>query len=544
MAARPTRKTKAATLIALTLLLMIVLNWAFVPLAGKWSLLAAFLATTLLMWPVLHVFLKKTLYGKVFYKIDSKKGLKMIDGMGRRYSNFWTNMGDFALMVFFAGLGTAFVANHRGTRGRSAILAVLSALVAFVYLGSNYISVFPFGANFSPDAVPFAVSLMVGLFVYMYSPSLSKGKATIAAFLLGFAFFGSPYLLTYIYSGSLYSLLIGVSVGILGLPAIIIVPLLVQGVNIATGLSDKPGLNPGYPEMENGMPVLKYAGTNISIPFFPDILVAFIIMLALHELFHGLVARAQGIDLKHTGLIFLSIIPMGAFVEPDEKKFKKEALKKQMRVYAAGSFANVFVVALSVFLLANAMVSAGVVHADGFIVGAVIEGSAADGVIRPGEYVTGVGGLETPTFWDFSAAMKGRAPGESLAINAQNRTVAITLGKSSGNASQGFVGLQVYIDPIMSLYAPSLATSHIEGSPAASLFSLLKWIFFLNFTLGIMNLLPLRFFDGGYAYAGLFMWLEQRLPKGKKLHLAQAFSTGFGLVVIAIFVLNLSPYLL
>jgi len=561
MSVKPTRTTKAATLIALTILLLLVLNLMFSAFVGKWSLLLAFGVATLLMWPIMHKFLKKTVYGKIFYKIDSKKGLNFIDKLGTRYSRFWTFLADLALIISFGGLGTAFVANHREKRARSIIIAAFAFLVLFVYLSHSFIMFFPFGLVISQSLFALLIAAVMAYVAYGLSYYLSKGQATIVAFLLAVAFFSSPFILDYLVINSPTSLMLGLSLGIIGLPAMIIMPLLIQGINIVTGISSAPGLNPGYPEMENGMPVLKYAGTNISIPIFPDILIAFIIMIALHECFHGLVARAQGIRLKHTGLLFMSIIPMGAFVEPDEKQFQKEKMHKQLRVYAAGSFANMFVVALILFLVGNSAVSLGMVKPEGFIVGNTYANSSADGVFLPGDVVTMVNGTRTQTFLDFSKVMSGKKPGDNITIVAKDRTVSVTLGKNPDNESRGFVGIVKYTDPMLSGplvlswdgntlmepggmgFAANLDGSSLEPSFGEAVFRILKWVFFLNLMLGIMNLLPLRFFDGGFAYMGLFIWLEKKLPFGKRMQLARSFSAGFMLLVLAVFVLNLSPYL-
>ena len=543
MAHKAGKHAKAATLMLLAIAVILVLNLALTPVLEKWSLLAAFGLATLVMWPVLHYFLKQCTYAGILYKIDSKKGLKFIDRLGTGHSSFWIAIGDIALMLSFGGLGAAFATGHVGKKGRAWILAALAFLTIFVYMGRNVISFFPFGVYVSADILTLGVSLLVAWFAYKSSYSFSEGKASLAAFIMALSFFGSPYLLDYSISGSPYSLAMGFTLGAIGLPALVIFPLFVQGVNIAVGASQMPGINPGYPEMENGVPVLKYAGTNISIPFFPDILIAFIIMIALHECFHGLVARAQGIPLKHTGLLFLSIIPLGAFVEPDEARFKKERLDKQMRVYAAGSFANIFVVALGVFLLANLMASSGIVNADGFVIGGVVKDSAADGFLRPGDVVSNVGGVKTLTFFDFSGTMKSTKPGDNLTMVTQRGPVSIQLGESPSYTGRGFVGVELYNDPIMAMFTPSLSTSHIEPSAGAAMLSLMKWVFFLNLMLGIMNLLPLRFFDGGYAYGGMFYWVGKKLGKKKGIKIANAVSSAFGLLVLALFLINLSPYL-
>jgi len=93
-----------------------------------------------------------------------------------------------------------------------------------------------------------------------------------------------------------------------------------------------PGLNPILP--------LEYIGY---------ILVALIIAIIVHEFSHGIMAFAGKLKVKSLGLLYL-IVPIGAFVEPDEEELKKAETKKRMRVYAVGPLAN-FVVALVSVLL-------------------------------------------------------------------------------------------------------------------------------------------------------------------------------------------------
>ncbi len=75
--------------------------------------------------------------------------------------------------------------------------------------------------------------------------------------------------------------------------------------------------------------------------------------MVVHELSHGVVAKAQRLPLKSVGLVLLAVIPPGAFVEPDEEELgKAPPLRARLRVYGAGSMANV-VTALLTLLLIN-----------------------------------------------------------------------------------------------------------------------------------------------------------------------------------------------
>jgi membrane-associated protease RseP (regulator of RpoE activity) len=68
-----------------------------------------------------------------------------------------------------------------------------------------------------------------------------------------------------------------------------------------------------------------------------------------HEFFHGIMCRLDKIKIKSVGWLLLFIIP-GAFVEPDEKQLQKSKRRTKLKVYAAGSFANILV-ALVVFAI-------------------------------------------------------------------------------------------------------------------------------------------------------------------------------------------------
>ena len=77
----------------------------------------------------------------------------------------------------------------------------------------------------------------------------------------------------------------------------------------------------------------------VNLPFFEGIL-ALIAILVVHEVSHAVLARIAKVPIKSSGIVFFGIIPMGAFVEPDEKKLEKIDRVKQTRVLVAGPTAN------------------------------------------------------------------------------------------------------------------------------------------------------------------------------------------------------------
>ncbi len=87
----------------------------------------------------------------------------------------------------------------------------------------------------------------------------------------------------------------------------------------------------------------------VSIPFIEGVL-ALIIVLFVHEVSHGLLARVAKVKLKSVGVVLLGILPVGAFVEPDDKELNTKKTIDRVRVYIAGVGAN-FITMMLFFII-------------------------------------------------------------------------------------------------------------------------------------------------------------------------------------------------
>jgi len=94
-----------------------------------------------------------------------------------------------------------------------------------------------------------------------------------------------------------------------------------------------------------GMPIIP--GINIDLV---GGLASLIIILLVHEGLHGIIARLYRIPLRSSGIVFFGFIPVGAFVDVDEKKLFSEKKEKQNAVLIAGITAN-FIVGILSFLI-------------------------------------------------------------------------------------------------------------------------------------------------------------------------------------------------
>jgi len=77
----------------------------------------------------------------------------------------------------------------------------------------------------------------------------------------------------------------------------------------------------------------------INLPLFEGIL-ALVVVLVVHEGAHAVLTRIAKVPLKSSGLVLFGVIPIGAFVEPDEKRLLHADAARQTRVLVGGPTAN------------------------------------------------------------------------------------------------------------------------------------------------------------------------------------------------------------
>ncbi|MEM7816525.1 MAG: site-2 protease family protein, partial [Candidatus Aenigmatarchaeota archaeon] len=73
-------------------------------------------------------------------------------------------------------------------------------------------------------------------------------------------------------------------------------------------------------------------------------------VVIFHELSHAIFSRLEGIKVKSFGLLLFLIFP-GAFCEPDEKQLKKAKTFTKLKIYSAGSFSNVTLAIITLFVI-------------------------------------------------------------------------------------------------------------------------------------------------------------------------------------------------
>lgn len=222
----------------------------------------------------------------------------------------------------------------------------------------------------------------------------------------------------------------------------------------------------------------------VTIPFLYGIL-GLVTVLVVHEIGHGIIARSEKITLKSLGLVFFTIIPIGAFVEPDEDELKKTSWTARLRVYAVGSFSNILLAALA--FGAMIMVTNNFFDTSQVQIVEVVEDSPAMGVLKEGMIIKEINGVEVNSMRSFFKAMRTVEARDTVAVKTDKGIYTLTTVPREDNPSQGYLGVVVnnaVREPVARILGLTL--------PMVIYFSL-YWIFLLNQGIGLINLAPLHF---------------------------------------------------
>ena len=354
-------------------------------------------------------------------------------------------------------------------------------------------------------------------------------------------------------------------------------------VNIGTENAPSPQLMIGIP------------GVNPIIPVWYGIL-ALIVAIVIHEFAHGILTRVAGLKVKSLGVL-LCVIPMGAFVEPDETKLMQAARKTRDRIFAVGPATNIL--AAIFFALIFSWVFMGAIEAEeeGIFIMAVEEDTPADeGGIKPGMVILEIDGKETHSNDDFANSLEGKAD--------RNVTVTIYDGKRISNLTvrldnkynytdkksdngTGYLGifsrsttsqkpilqrpiakgegvngklrnfflfismpfqkLSPFPDEFIQQYEVTGVMGNLPGGLFWVMANACYWIFWLNLMVGLTNALPAVPLDGGYIFRDLSdKVIEKRRPhltKQQREELIDKITLYFALAILFLILWQLvGPY--
>ena len=333
--------------------------------------------------------------------------------------------------------------------------------------------------------------------------------------------------------------------------------------------------NPPSPDLLLGLP-----GINRLIPLGYGIF-GLAVAIVLHEFCHGILARAVGIKVRSVGAIFL-VVPIGAFVEPDEDELRALPPRQRARLYAAGPGTNILLAVLFGFLFSTIMLSAVAPAHNGVgIIGFTGTNSGAQNAgIQSYTIITSVNGTPVNSYADFVGAMALVKPNTTIQVQTYDpstgatATYPVKLGEdpATGRPLLGIYALDVSTD----YYHPLTNPSEFGGVPGAILTYIslpfsgrapiqdpeiqfyrvsgpfaalpaplfwlitnsLYWLFWLNAMLGATNALPAVPLDGGYIFKDGMDRLLTRFRRGIKAEerdrIARQVSYLFALLILSL----------
>jgi len=311
------------------------------------------------------------------------------------------------------------------------------------------------------------------------------------------------------------------------------------------------------PEMIIGIP-----GLNPIIPIWYGIL-ALVVALVVHEFTHGILTRVAKSKIVSLGLVFF-IVPMGAFVEPDEEELKVMKKRKRSRMFASGPTSNLIVALICSLIFTSVFIASAEPNAVGNgVVRVVYESPAYNISLASGMIITSIyhNGTETPlnSSSAFSDVMDTTSPGDNATLTIYNDgqyfREEVVFAEREDNKSIGYLGVytiytgtgkQIYtptfypesldatmysmiiyvslpirgLSPIDAPYTDFYGPAGALGSVPEPLFWILAnsfyWVFWLNLMLGLTNALPAVPLDGGYVFRDGLDSLLERLRKNMK----------------------------
>ncbi|MDE1869004.1 MAG: site-2 protease family protein [Candidatus Micrarchaeota archaeon] len=396
--------------------------------------------------------------GYGLYLVGTKRGIKTVDNISKRHAKFWDAMAMWGLTV---GLGLISYPLVKGRIDRRVYAFGMASLVLMYIFLVPYLSSAYYLINI--PQLQNAIASQAG------APQPTQISALAIAEICITLVFG--------FTGLLISTMF-VNAGV------ILVGLAQYLGSVAAGAANSSSISNQVPGVAPVIP-------GIDIPLITG-LVSLVIILVIHEFSHGILARSFRIKLKSIGVLLFGTLPIGAFVEPDEKAVNKLDSLKQTKIYSAGVSAN-FIAAIAFFFLSLlvAYTLAPSAYKDILVITTVAQGYPASGVLQPGMQILSWNGHNITNVTALNAVAAADVPGQAVTVATSTGTFTLTAVQQPGNPSHGIIGIDAG-------YKRIITTAY--GSVVNFFSELFLLSMLLNFLVAVLNLLPLPIFDGWRIY--------------------------------------------
>ncbi|MGC8662570.1 MAG: M50 family metallopeptidase [Candidatus Micrarchaeia archaeon] len=413
------------------------------------------------------------------YMLGGRHGINFIEKLSKKNRRLWNAIAEWGLTVSL-GIFSIFIFKYINKKvfaiGMASLLAMIYFVMPYMYLPMNFLSI-PQVTNKMNEAV---ANSSISSSDYYYSYALYA-----ATFVGGFAVLAAGSI---IYNG--FSILASTI------------------MFASTVMAGKPNYNITNSQIPGVAPIIP----GITMPLFAGIL-SLIFLLVIHEFSHGVLAKIAKVKLKSVGVLLFGIIPLGAYVEPDEKKLKKLCKEKQEKIYIAGIASNLLAsIIFFVIMLIMLPVLGSIMHTFVSVV-ATIPKYPANNVLTPGSVIEKWNGFPIKNITSFKTAAANDTPFSTISVQTNEGSYSFKTNQT------GKIGVYVQEN-----YAPK----GIFGSSIYFIFTFVSLSFLLNLLVGMVNLLPIPGFDGWQIY---------------KLEASKRTVEVLAIILIVALILNIIPWL-
>ncbi|HOJ96421.1 MAG TPA: site-2 protease family protein [Methanospirillum sp.] len=355
--------------------------------------------------------------------------------------------------------------------------------------------------------------------------------------------------------------------------SVAMVVMLLLSVNLTLELKPEPT------PLHKPQNIFLIPGVNEFVPSTFAVWFAFILTLVVHEFGHAILCRVESIAVKSMGVLFL-IIPIGAFVEPDDDEVKKASPWPRMRMFGAGIMNNILIGLISFGLMVS-LIGMAVPTQEPIVVGLYKNYSAAQADVPTPSIIRTINGEPVQTSQDVSNILNTTRPGDTVIVgfdhNGEVKDYSLNVSswpEALGTHESGFMGVFYYngqgiIDTVKTMFSPvgifmllsvpfnptmegqylrilgfDVSDTEYYKVPFPGyweLIHLLFWSGFINLAAGLFNALPMIPLDGGFIFKeGTERILSRRGLARYTDHIVGLVSTGMVILMVAIFTL---PYL-
>jgi len=326
--------------------------------------------------------------------------------------------------------------------------------------------------------------------------------------------------------------------------------------------------------------LLLLPGINEFVPFTFAVWFAFVLTLVIHEFGHAMLCRVEDIKVKSMGILF-AVIPIGAFVEPDEEDVENTKGMPKIRMLGAG-ITNNLVVGFACFAVMALLLGTAVPTDQPVIYGVYKDYPADIAGIPHDSVVLSLDGVPVSSREEVADLLKERQPGDGVSLLLDNQgkksPYNVTLGEwpeGLGEHENGFMGityfdaqsadrlLDGFFSPIgffMMITVPfdqSMGGKYLKvlafDTPDTDLYEtpfpyfwglihVLFWSAWININVGIFNALPMVPLDGGYIFEE---GAKRFLGRWGKEHLARYLVSAVSWLILFMIISMIAlPYLL